>query len=80
MTKENAKGRITKKINRIYADESVAVRQYLIELVLLTWENLELDYGACHDDGRPYTSTENLNFAVETIGAFELEEARREAK
>lgn len=80
MTKETAKGRITKKINREYANETVAVRHYLIEVALLTWEGLELDFDACHDDGRPYTSTENLNFAVETIDSLVLEEARREAK
>ena len=80
MNKENAKKKIQKAIDKDYADETQEVRDYLSEVIFLTFENLELDYGACHDDGRPYTSKENLDYALTTIDGFLLEEARRETK
>ena len=79
MKKETAKKRITNAINRDYAGHTWAERNYLIEVIMLTWESLELDKDACHDDGTPYTSTENLNYALSTIDDILLEEARRNA-
>lgn len=78
MKKEVAKKRITNAINKEYANETQLVRNYLIDLVFLTFQNLETDYDACHDDGTPYTSTENLKYALTTIDDYALDEARRE--
>lgn len=78
MKKETAKKRITNAINKEYANETELVRNYLIEVAMLTWENLETDYDACHDDGSPYNGTENLKYALSTIDGFVLDEARRE--
>lgn len=79
MKKETAKKRIENSINRDFHNETKEVRDYLIEVIMLTFENLELDYYACKDDGTPYTSTENLNYALQTIDECLLEEARRNA-
>ena len=76
MKKETAEKRIRNSIERDFHNETQATRDYLCEVIMLTFESLELDYGACHNDGTPYTSTENLNYALSTIDSFLLEEAR----
>ena len=78
MKKETAKKRIEKGINQRFSNETQEVRDYLVEIAMLTFENLELDYGACHDDGSPYTSSENLEYALDTIDGLCVDEARKE--
>lgn len=82
MKKETAKKRITNAVNKACEGETQAVKDYIINLTMLTYEGLESDRGACHDDGTPYTSTENLKYAIainleDELGQV-IDEARKE--
>ena len=83
MKKETAKKRITNVVEKELKGETKEVKDYVANIIMLTFQNLELDYGACHDDGTPYTSTENLNYAIDSVlhdgdlGMI-LDEAKRE--
>lgn len=83
MKKETAIKKITAKAREYLKDESEAVIKYMIDLTFLTFSNLE-DADEVNDDGKPYTSNQNLNFAIAiTLDDVDtpliLKEARKEA-
>lgn len=74
MKKETALLRIKNAVEKRCPCESVGVKNYIAEIIYLTFVNLELDeYEDC-------TSTENLNFAIEVNLYDELNELLREAR
>ena len=79
MKKETAKARIKKAVEKALSNESQPVKDYIEEVIYLTYEGLELDR-----DSEPHTSTDNLNYAIEINLEDELssllEEARRETE
>lgn len=82
MTDFTALKRITRAVNKECKGESQAVKDYIVNLIYLTWQTLELDTGAIDENGRPYTSSKNLQFALEINLEYEyqnvIDEARKE--
>ena len=74
---ETAKKRIANAVNRELKNETQAVKDYVANVIFLSFQCFELD------SSNEYTSTENLNFAID-INLFDsdtdmlIEEARRE--
>lgn len=81
MKKETAIKRIKNAVDKRCPYESVAVKNYIAEVIYLTFQNLELDD---YDKNEEPTSTENLKYAIE-INLYDefvnlLREARNETK
>lgn len=77
MKKETALKRIKNAVENRCSCESVGVKNYIIEVIYLTFQNLELDD---YDKNEEPTSTENLKFAIEVNLYDELNELLREAR
>lgn len=85
MTKEIATKKIKKTIETIEGlkGESQEVKNYIIDVIYLTFQSLEIDC-ARDDNGKQYTQSANLSLALEInlTDDFDslLKEARRETK
>lgn len=83
MKTETAKKRIANAVKREFPNETQAVKDYIANVVFLSFQCFELNTSDRRDDGKPYTSTDNLKFAIEinledVDTHLLLEEARRE--
>lgn len=83
MKTETAKKRITNAVKREFPNETQAVKDYIANVVFLSFQNFELNTSDYRADGKPYTSTDNLNFAIDSNlhdvdTSLLVEEARRE--
>ena len=83
MKTETAKKRIANAVEREFPNETQAVKDYIANVVFLSFQCFELNTSDCRADGKPYTSTDNLKFAIEiNLEDIDthllLEEARRE--
>jgi len=73
MKKETALKRIKNAVEKRCPSENVEVKNYIIEVIYLTFQNLELD-----DYNK--NSTENLKFAIELNLFDEFQGLLREAR
>lgn len=81
MKKETALKKIKQAVNKECKEEKQSVKDYIIELIYLTFESLESDIYARDENGKQYTSTKNLQCAIEINledeYSYVIEEARR---
>ncbi len=77
MKKETALKRIKNAVEKRCPCESDAVKNYISEVIYLSWQNLELDE---YDKNEELSSTENLKFAIEVNLFDEFDELLREAR
>jgi len=83
MKKETIIKRINHAIKEYIPNESEKVKQYIFELIKITFDGLEEEQEINERTNKPYTSQKNLDFAIsitldDTDTPFILEEARRE--
>lgn len=85
MNKKTIDSTIKKAIEKAIPSESEAVKKYIAELVRLTFAGLRCDLEARSENGKRYTTKEDLRFAI-NITLYDvdtpaiLEEARNATK
>lgn len=77
MKKETVLKRIKNAVEKRCPFENVEVKNYIIEVIYLTFQNLELDD---YDKNEEPTSTENLKYAIEVNLFDEFQGLLREAR
>ena len=85
MKQETINKRVDNAIKRFIPNETQEVKDYMKELVLLTYQNLRLDLQVDERTGKPYSESKDLEFAISiTLDDIDtkmiLEEARKETK
>ena len=83
MKQETINKRVNKAIERFIPNETQAVKDYMKELVLLTYEGLRFDLQIDERTGKPYSESKDLEFAIEiTLDDIDthyfLDEARKQ--
>ena len=83
MKKETINKRVDNAIRRYIPNENDKVKQYIKDLILLTFKGLQLENEIDERKGRPYSDTQNLDFAISiTLDDIDtpmiLDEARKE--
>lgn len=83
MKQETINKRVDNAIRRYIPNESDKVKQYIKDLILLTFKGLQLENEIDERKGRPYSDTQNLDFAISiTLDDLDtpmiLDEAREE--
>ena len=83
MKQETINKRVDRAIKLYIPNETQAVKDYMKELVLLTYQNLRLDLQVDERTGKPYSESKDLEFAISiTLDDIDtnmfLEEARKE--
>ena len=83
MKQETISKRVDNAIRRYIPSESDKVKQYIKDLILITFRGLQEEAEIDERTGRPYSDTRNLDFAIsitldDTDTRMILEEARKE--
>lgn len=83
MKQETINKRVDNAIKRYIPSESDKVKQYIKDLILLTFRGLQEESEVDERTGKPYSDTRNLDFAIsitldDTDTKMILEEARKE--
>ena len=84
MKQETISKRVDNAIRRYIPSESDKVKQYIKDLILITFRGLQEEAEIDERTGRPYSDTRNLDFAIsitldDTDTKMILDEARKEA-
>lgn len=83
MKKETINKRVDNAIKRYIPNESDKVKQYIKDLILITFRGLQEEAEIDERTGKPYSDTRNLDFAIsitldDTDTKMILDEARKE--
>lgn len=83
MKQETISKRVDNAIKRYIPSESDKVKQYIKDLILLTFKGLQEEAEIDERTGKPYSDTRNLDFAIsitldDTDTKMILDEARKE--
>ena len=85
MKQETINRLVDRAIKRYIPEETQAVKDYIKELILLTFEGMREEGEIDERTGRPYSDTKNIDFAISiTLDDIDtkmiLEEARKETE
>ena len=83
MKQETINKRVDNAIRRYIPNETQAVKDYIKDLILITFRGLQEEAEIDERTGKPYSDTRNLDFAIsitldDTDTKMILEEARKE--